>query len=273
MAYSKTQAKLHEIIFEADTPAGKLFDVVLLIFILISVLATMLETVASLKADYGQLFIFLEWFFTVAFTLEYGLRLLSSKNPKAYALSFYGLVDLVSIIPTYLAVIVAGPQYLAIVRALRLLRVFRVLKMVKFLKEYNMLLQAMKASFNKILVFLGSVIIVVLIVGTLMYVIENNHNSGFNNIPVSIYWAIVTVTTVGYGDIAPMTPLGQFFSACLMILGYSIIAVPTGIVGSEMVKIDKSNDPISTQVCENCSKEGHDYDAKYCKYCGHLINS
>ncbi|MGB1247386.1 MAG: ion transporter [Chitinophagales bacterium] len=260
--------KIHEIIFEADTPAGKWFDIALLILIVASVIIIMLETVGSIQVKYGRLLVALEWTFTVLFTIEYALRIYSSKRKMGYILSFYGLVDLVSIIPTYLGLFAFGAKYFAIVRAMRLLRVFRVLKMVQFLNEFNLLLQALKSSFKKILVFLGFVIIIIMIFGTLMYGIEGGKNSGFTNIPVSIYWAIVTVTTVGYGDIAPVTPLGQFLSACLMIIGYAIIAVPTGIVGSEMVRADKSNMPVSTQVCQSCSKEGHDYDARNCKYCG-----
>lgn len=271
MAYSKTQAKLHEIIFEADTRAGKTFDVVLLFLIVVSIIATMLETVVGIRLIYGTALVRLEWLLTAIFTLEYFLRIYSSKNPLSYIFSFYGLVDLLSIFPTYFGFFNPSTKSLAVIRSLRLLRVFRVLKMGNFLNAYESLSQAIKGSASKILVFLLTVIIIVFVVGSLMYVIEGNNGSGFTNIPVSVYWAIVTVTTVGYGDIAPITPLGQFFASCLMIIGYAIIAVPTGIVGAGIVQSQHLKE-ISTQVCKTCSKEDHRKSATYCYNCGSKLD-
>lgn len=262
------RSKLHEIIFEADTPAGKAFDVVLLLAILFSVLVVILESVASLKAQYGSLFYIAEWGFTILFTLEYVLRLYSINKPLKYAYSFFGVVDLLSILPTFLSLVLPGSQYLLTIRAFRLLRVFRVFKLTRFLDESGTIMQAMLASRVKITVFITFVLIVVVIMGTIMHMIEGVNNPGFSNIPHSIYWAIVTLTTVGYGDIAPVTDVGRFISAILMILGYAIIAVPTGIVTAEFAKAGNTNKPISTQACPNCGKEGHEYDATYCKFCG-----
>ena len=267
MAYSGFQAKVHEIIFEADTRAGKAFYVALLILIILSIVATMLETVTSIREVYGNELIIIEWIVTIFFTLEYIMRIYSSPKPIAYIFSFYGLVDLLSIFPTYFAVLNPSAKSLAVIRALRLLRVFRVLKLANFLNAYEGIRAALRESRNKILVFLTMVVIIVFIVGSLMYVIEGKNGSGFDNIPVSVYWAIVTVTTVGYGDIAPITPLGQFFASCLMIIGYAIIAIPTGIVGAEMVNSNRNKD-ISTQVCSNCHREDHRKGAHYCYNCG-----
>lgn len=271
MAYTKLRAKIHEIIFEADTKEGKAFDVALLVFIVISIIATMLETVEGIKTTYGNLLVTIEWIVTIFFTLEYILRIYSSKNPWTYIFSFYGIVDLLSIFPTYFGILNPSTKSLAVIRSLRLLRVFRVLKLASFLNAYESLNGAIKESRNKILVFLIMVVIIVSIVGSLMYVIEGNNGSGFNNIPVSIYWAIVTVTTVGYGDIAPITPLGQFFASCLMIIGYAIIAVPTGIIGAGIVNAH-NREGISTQVCHSCGKEDHRKSAKYCYNCGGILD-
>lgn len=268
MAYTKVKARIHEIIFEADTRAGKLFDVTLLILIIVSIIATMLETVASIRVQYGKTLILIEWIVTIYFTIEYILRIYSSKNPWSYIFSFYGVVDLLSIFPTYFSFFNPTAKSLAVIRSLRLLRVFRVLKLAGFLNAYDNLSYAMKESKNKILVFLTFMVIVVFIVGSLMYVIEGNNGSGFDNIPVSVYWAVVTVTTVGYGDIAPITPLGQFFASCLMIVGYAIIAIPTGIVGAGIINAHNRAGEISTQVCHNCGKEDHRKAAKYCYNCG-----
>ncbi len=262
---SPHRLKLHEIIFEADTPFGKLFDVVLLISIIASVGVVMLESVASIKAEYGNILFIAEWSFTILFSLEYLLRLYSIGHPTLYARSFYGIVDLVSILPTFLSLVFPGSQYFITIRLLRMLRVFRVLKFVQYLGEANQLAEAMKASRKKILVFLLAVLIIVVIVGSLMYVIEGEEN-GFKNIPQSIYWAIVTLTTVGYGDISPQTPIGQILASMIMIVGYGIIAVPTGIVTAEFTK--SKNEKISTQACPSCASEGHDHDAKHCKHCG-----
>jgi len=262
---SPTRLKLHEIIFEADTPLGKLFDILLLISILASVAVVMLESVGSIKAEYGNFLTAAEWAFTILFSIEYLLRLYSVVQPMMYARSFFGIVDLVSILPTFLSLIFPGSQYFITIRLLRMLRVFRVLKIVKYLGEANQLAAALKASKRKIFVFLFTVMILVIIVGSLMYLIEGEEN-GFTSIPRSIYWAIVTLTTVGYGDVSPQTPIGQILASMIMIIGYGILAVPTGIVTSELVKGKREN--ISTQVCRSCAAEGHDSDAKHCKFCG-----
>lgn len=258
--------RLHEIIFEADTPAGKVFDIVLIFSILLSIVATMLDSVAAIRQAHGDLLLTVEWFFTVLFTIEYVLRLISIGSPLKYATSFYGLVDLLSIIPTYLSLLFPTSKYLLVIRILRILRVFRVLKLVQYLKEANLLINALRASLRKITVFLFTVLTMVVIFGSLMYVIEGEGN-GFTSIPRSIYWAIVTMTTVGYGDISPVTSLGQTLASLIMIIGYGIIAVPTGIVSVEMSQAWKHK-PVSTQACPECSAEGHDHDAKHCKYCG-----
>ena len=259
------RAQLHEIIFEADTRIGRLFDVVLLWCILLSVLAVLLESVHQIRDQYGLGLRIAEWAFTILFTVEYVLRLTCVGRPVRYAFSFFGLVDLLAIVPTYLSVLLPGAQSLLVIRALRLLRVFRILKLVQFVQEARILAQALRASRHKIVVFLGTVLTLVLILGTLMYLIEGEAN-GFDSIPRGIYWAIVTLTTVGYGDIAPSTVLGQMLASIAMILGYAIIAVPTGIVTVELSRA--SNKQISTQACPQCSAEGHDPDAKHCKYCG-----
>lgn len=266
------QRELHTIIFEADTPAGRRFDIILLIFIVLSILLVNLESVPSINSKYGFTLYLFEWLLTLFFTVEYIMRLYCSYNRKAYALSFYGIIDLLAIIPTYLSLIVAGSHSLMIIRALRLLRVFRIFKMVGFLHQGTFIINALKASRNKIFLFMFFIFVMVNIVGSVMYLIEGGANSGFDSIPRSIYWAIVTMTTVGYGDISPVTNLGQFLAAVVMIMGYAVIAVPTGIVSSEMVRSSKKAEEVSTQVCMNCSREGHDSDAVYCKYCGSEIN-
>ena len=266
---SPRQEKIHEIIFEADTPAGRWFDIVLMIAIIVSVLIVMLETVKVLNDKYHSLFLAIEWFLTVLFTIEYALRLYCVKSKMKYATSFFGAIDLVSIIPTYISLFVAGTQYFLVIRALRLLRVFRVFKLGNYLKESAIIVESMKASRNKIFVFLFFVVIMVTIIGSVMYLIEGGTNSDFTSIPRSVYWAIVTLTTVGYGDISPQTDFGQFLSAIVMILGYAVIAVPTGIVSAEMVNKSFST---NTQACRNCGRDGHDDDATHCKYCGDQLN-
>jgi voltage-gated potassium channel len=265
---SPTRAKLHEIIFEADTPAGKLFDVILLIAIVLSVLAAMLESVGEVQIRYRKFLYGLEWFFTILFTIEYLFRLGCVLRPLKYATSFFGIVDLLAIVPTYLSLIIAGTQSLLVIRVLRLLRIFRVFKLARYLIEAKLLVDALKASRHKIIVFLLTVLSVVIITGAFMYLIEGPA-SGFTSIPRSVYWAIVTMTTVGYGDIAPQTFLGQTLAAIVMILGYGIIAVPTGIFSANLIKLygDK-NRQVSTQACPACSAEGHDIDAGFCKHCG-----
>jgi len=259
------RAKLHEIIFEADTITGKVFDIFLLIFIFVSVLAVMLDSVSDINAHYGSALRAGEWFFTILFTIEYFLRLYSVGKPLSYAKSFYGIIDLLSILPTYLSLAFTGMHSLMIIRALRLLRVFRILKLGQFLREANTLRTSLTAASKKIIVFLGTVMTLILIIGSLMYLIEGEEN-GFTSIPESIYWAIVTMTTVGYGDIAPQTLGGKILASAVMIIGYAIIAVPTGIVTVHLAQTEKRN--ISTQACPECSAEGHDMDAKFCKYCG-----
>jgi voltage-gated potassium channel len=262
--------RLHEIIFEADTRAGKIFDIVLIASILISVLVVMLDSVKVINVEYGRLLYFTEWFFTILFTVEYILRLLTVGKPVKYAVSFFGIVDLLAVLPTYFSVLLPGSKFLIVIRLLRVLRIFRVLKLVQYLSEARMLKQALKASRRKITVFIFTVITLVVIMGSLMYVIEGEAN-GFTSIPRSIYWAIVTLTTVGYGDISPNTGLGQMLAAVIMICGYGIIAVPTGIVTVEMALASTTSQKVSTQACPECSAEGHDADARYCKYCGSLL--
>ncbi len=263
--------RVHEVIFEADTPAGKVFDVLLLVAIVLSVLVVMLESMQGWSASMKQLFITLEWVFTALFSVEYALRLYATLKPLRYATSFYGVIDLLSILPTFLSLIFSGSQYFTLIRALRLLRIFRIFKLSKYLRESNMLRKALVASSSKIFIFLFVVIIIVLIIGTLMYFIEAAQNPGFSSIPAGVYWAVVTLTTVGYGDITPLTSLGKFISVIVMILGYGIIAVPTGIVTNELLTGSKRM-PSNTQVCRHCTYEGHDDDAVYCKYCGEKLN-
>jgi voltage-gated potassium channel len=258
------RVKIFEVIFEADTPAGKVFDIILMWSILISVGTVLLESIEEVRLEYGYELLLIEWGFTFLFTIEYILRLISVKNSARYAVSFFGIVDLLAITPTYLSLLLPGGQYFIVIRILRLLRVFRIFKLTHFLSQADVLSRALKASRAKIIVFILTVFTVVVIIGALMYVIEGPEN-GFTSIPISIYWAIVTLTTVGYGDIAPNTPLGQVLASFVMLLGYSIIAVPTGIVTVELAEASKKRS--STQVCPNCLTEGHDNDAVYCKYC------
>ena len=267
--WPRWKMRLHEVIFEADTPGGKLFDVVLLVLILLSVLVVLLESVQVVADRYARELRIAEWVFTALFTVEYVLRVLSVRRKSRYIMSFFGIVDLLAVLPTYFSLLIPGYQSLAVIRALRLVRVFRVLKLARFVSESQVLLTALKASRAKITVFLLAVVILVVNIGALMYLIEGGEN-GFTNIPESIYWAVVTMTTVGYGDIAPGTVLGKMFATVVMILGYGIIAVPTGIVGGELFQasMKKRHQPVSTQVCPSCSAEGHDADAKHCKFCG-----
>jgi len=257
--------RLHEIIFEADTPAGKAFDVALLVAIVVSVLAVMLETVESIEAEHGMALRTIEWVLTVVFTAEYLLRLYASWQPARYAVSFFGIVDLLAVLPTWLSLFFVGSQSMAVVRVFRLVRVFRVLKLARFLSEARSLSRALRASLPKITVFLVVVLSLVVIVGAAMYLIEGREH-GFTSIPRSMYWAIVTVTTVGYGDLAPTTTVGQVLASLLMISGYAIIAVPTGIVAAEMTR--RSSPQESTQVCKQCLAEGHPEGAVHCYRCG-----
>jgi voltage-gated potassium channel len=256
--------RLHEVIFEAETRAGRLFDIVLLWTIFLSIAVVMVESVPRYRAEYGEVLSALEWIFTALFTVEYVLRLASVRRPLRYATSFFGVVDLCAILPGYLSLVVPGSQYLLVVRVLRVVRVFRIFKLTEHLHEADVLLIALSASRRKIMVFLTTVLALTVIIGSLMYVIEGEEN-GFTSIPTSIYWAIVTLTTVGYGDLSPKTPLGMILASVVMILGFGIIAIPTGIVTSEISRATRK--PVTTEACPGCGLQGHDVDAVYCKYC------
>ncbi|MDR1876365.1 MAG: ion transporter [Flavobacteriaceae bacterium] len=263
--------ELHEIIFESDTVKGKMFDVILLFFIVLSTLIIMLESVSGVNNKIGFWMYILDWWITISFTVEYFLRLTSVKRPVKYMFSFYGIIDILSIIPTYLSVFFIQSHYLAIIRILRLLRVFRVLKMGNYISESNMILVSLRNSKRKIFVFLYFILLTTLILGALMYVVEGGQNKeGFSSIPQSMYWAIVTLTTVGYGDVAPATVLGKIIASGIMILGYSIISVPAGLVSVEYRRT--KNQHKNTQVCRYCMAENHEPDAIYCKHCGHILN-
>ncbi len=257
--------RVHEIIFEAETPAGKRFDVVLLWAIVLSVVAVMLESVEAYRRDYGTALRAVEWGFTLLFTVEYVLRLLCIRRPVLYARSFFGLVDLCAILPTYLSVFVPGAQTLLVIRGLRLLRIFRLFKLARYVGEAAVLTDALRKSRFKIVVFVGGVLTLVVILGAFMYMIEGPER-GFTSVPRAVYWAIVTLTTVGYGDVSPQTLPGQILAAVVMIMGYGIIAVPTGIVTGELVQAAQRH--VSTRACRSCSHEGHDADADFCKFCG-----
>jgi voltage-gated potassium channel len=261
--------KLHDIIFEAETPAGKAFDIGLIICILLSILVVMLESVEEIRQKHGTLLFNLEWMFNIIFTVEYVLRIWTVSRKRSYVLSFFGIVDLLSILPTYLSLFLVGANSLLVIRSLRLIRIFRVLKLARFVGEGQNLAAALRASRHKITIFLITIITTTIITGTLMYLIEGREN-GFTSIPRSIYWAIVTMTTVGYGDIAPHTTLGQTLASFIMIMGYAILAVPTGIVTAELAYQKKKE--VSTNVCRHCLREGHDTDAVYCKFCGEKLD-
>jgi voltage-gated potassium channel len=251
--------ELRRIIFEADTPAGKMFDVVLMVSIALSVVIVILESVPSINDVHGPLLLAIEWFFTILFTIEYILRLIAVQRPLRYARSFFGVVDVLSILPTYVSLLIPVTHYLLVIRILRLLRIFRVLKLAEYLEEATILRRALAASQRKISVFLLAVVTLVVIIGTLMYVIEGEEH-GFTSIPIGIYWAVVTLSTVGYGDVSPQTPLGKAFAVVVMLVGYGIIAVPTGIVTFELAQgVPRAR--ITTRACPHCSGEGHDPDA------------
>ena len=262
---SRWRTVLHEVIFEAETPAGRAFDIVLMWSIILSVLTVMLDSVGNIRAAYGGILSAVEWFFTILFTGEYILRMISVRRPARYASSFFGIVDLLAILPSYLSLVIPGSQHLLTIRVLRLLRVFRVFKLASYVNDANILVTALRASRRKISVFIMAVMTMVIILGSSMYIIEGEEN-GFTDIPTSIYWAIVTLTTVGYGDLSPHTPVGKAFASLVMLLGYGIIAVPTGIVTMEISNSAKR--VVSTNSCPECSAEGHDSDATHCKYCG-----
>lgn len=256
---------LFQVIFGTDTPAGKAFDVILIASILISVACVILESVHPIRIVYGRLLYGIEWFFTLLFTIEYVLRLISVRRPVGYAFSFFGLVDLLAILPTYLSIIIPGSQSLLTIRTLRLLRIFRVFKLTYYSREAGLLISALHASSRKISVFIFTVLVIVVICGSAMYVLEGE-KSGFTDIPTSIYWAIVTLTTVGYGDISPHTPLGKALASFLMIVGYGIIAVPTGIVTVELSRSTARD--TEARSCAACGLAGHAADAGFCRGCG-----
>ena len=265
---SNTKQKIYEIIFEADTPGGKLFDVALLFVIIISVALVLLESVPAIRDNHLQLLHILEWCITIIFSIEYILRVAIVKKPMRYIFSFYGIIDLLSVLPTYIGLVVTGSHSLVVIRILRLLRVFRILKLTRYTEAGRSLAKAIWHSREKISVFIFFVSMLVIIIGTVMYLVEGPDH-GFTSIPRGIYWAIVTLTTVGYGDISPGTPLGQFLAGIVMIMGYAIIAVPTGIVTAEI--INPTSDK-NTQVCPQCLHPSHDDDAVFCKKCGSRLN-
>jgi len=266
---NRRKDRLYEIIFEADTPAGKLFDIVLLLAIMASVSATILNSVGSIHATYGSWLTGCNWIFTALFTIEYGFRLYCAKRPLRYARSFFGVVDLLAVLPSYLSLLIPGARVLDVIRILRLLRIFRVMKMVQYVDDGDLLMNALIASRRKIGIFLFAVVTLVIILGSLMFTIESGHDSGFTSIPAGIYWAIVTLTTVGYGDISPQTGLGKTLASCIMIIGYSIIAVPTGIISAEVGRSSVRKKYL--KICPNCNAEDHDPDAQYCKHCGQTL--
>lgn len=257
---------LHEIIYESNTPAGKAFDIGLLIAIFTSIMVVMLDSVAHIHQQYGILFNRIEWVFCALFTIEYILRLISIRQPLKYVFSLLGMIDLIALLPSYLSIFFIGAQSLLVFRALRLLRVFRIFKLGHFLTEINFLTQALKDSIRKISIFLLTVLTLTVILGSIMYLVEKREN-GFSNIPESIYWAIVTITTVGYGDISPVTPMGKFVASIVMLIGYAIIAVPTGIITHDLALAARKKKH-KYESCPNCSREGHDSDALFCKFCG-----
>lgn len=261
---SDWRRRMHAVVFEAETPEGKAFDIVVITLILASVVVVVLESVREIREPFGSYLVIAEWCFTILFTVEYVLRLISVKRPLRFVFSFYGLIDLLAVLPTYLSLLLPGTQYLLTIRILRLLRIFRILKLSAYVSEARIIGDALKASRRKIQVFLVAVLSIVTVVGTLMYVVEGEEH-GFADIPTSIYWAIVTLTTVGYGDLSPKTGMGKLLASIIMILGYGIIAVPTGIVTAELTRASRA---VTTQVCEECHAEGHEADAVHCRFCG-----
>jgi voltage-gated potassium channel len=272
--FNKWRIKLHEILYEADTPKGKAFNIALFIVIIISIILVMLESIQEIDNKYHDILNISEWVITILFSIEYIGRIVSVKKPFKYIFSFFGIIDLLSTIPKYLSFFLVGSHSLVALRALRLMRVFRILKLARFIGESTNLVRAFKLSRAKISVFILFVFILCIILGTIMYLVESGQDSGFTSIPRSIYWAIVTLTTVGYGDIAPITALGQFISSLIMLMGYAIIAVPTGIVSAEVATMSKRNrdSHTNTQACPHCMAIYHNDDAKYCYKCGGILN-
>ncbi len=272
--YAKLDAspeRLHELLFEEKTLAGSMFGSLLIWLIFASVLVVILDSVASIHQRFGWLFDLLEWMFTLIFTVEYLLRIYSSHRPIKYMTSFFGIIDLVTVLPTYIGVIFTGTHTFLVLRILRVLRIFRLLKLVKMMRAGGAIVSSLRASKEKIFVFLIFVVLLVTLMGSMLYIIEAGTDSGFTSIPVSIYWAIVTLTTVGYGDIAPSTWLGQLISALVMIMGYAVIAVPTGIVSAEFIEQSRKAGQDNT-VCDRCGKDEHEKGARYCARCGERLN-
>lgn len=261
------RSRLHDVIYESNTAAGKAFDIALLLLIITSILVIMLDSIEYYNQQYGRVFYIMEWVFTILFTIEYILRLVTIKRPLLYMVSFLGIIDLLAIIPGYLSIFYVGAQSLLVLRALRLLRIFRIFKLTHFLSEMRFLGGAMRGSIKKITIFMLVVLTLVIILGSVMYLVEKDNNKDFASIPESIYWAIVTITTVGYGDISPVTSLGKFVASIIMLMGYGIIAVPTGIITTEMALAIRRKEE-NHEVCPHCGKEGHDADARFCKSCG-----
>ena len=264
------RSKLFKVVFESDTRAGRLFDIVLLGLILISLLVVMLQSMPEYQAKYGNYLYITEWILTILFTIEYILRCISVKLPFKYTGSFYGVVDIISILPTYVSILFPQSQYLLAVRGLRLMRVFRVFKLTHFVRESMGIVMAMRASAKRISVFLAFVFLLSIVLGSIVYVVESPYNDKFNSIPQSVYWSIVTITTVGYGDISPITPAGKVLASLIMLLGYAIIAVPTGIVTVELSRA-ASREGHSKKICPHCAATKHEPDAVFCKYCGYLL--
>ena len=268
---NSVRQKIHEIIFEADTTNGKIFDVILLVAILLSIIGVMLESVDEIDKKFHELIMAFEWGFTILFTIEYFFRIYAVNRPFKYIFSFMGIVDLLAIIPTYLIFIFPAVHWMSVIRAIRLIRIFRIFKLSRYLRGAHTMQIALRSSRPKIIVFLLSVMLLVIILGTLMYIIESSASTnGFENIPDSIYWAIITLTTVGYGNIVPMTIFGKIVASFIMILGYGIIAVPTGIVTAEFSR--KRKEKVNTQACPDCTAEGHEMEAKFCNKCGAELN-
>ena len=268
MKQHSLKTKLYDIIFESDTPAGKGFDLLLIFSILISVIVVCLDSVIYYHDRYERIFYILEWFFTILFTMEYFLRIYCIGKPIRYIRSFFGIIDFLAIIPTYISIFVPASRYLSVIRILRVLRIFRILKLILYIGEANLLMKAIVASQRKIVIFFFSIMVLVTIIGSVMYLIEGAEN-GFTSIPRSIYWAIVTITTVGYGDISPQTELGQVFASLAMIIGFATIAVPTGIISAEYTSITHK---MNSLVCPGCSSEDHEDDASFCKSCGTALD-
>jgi voltage-gated potassium channel len=267
-----SKARLAHIVFEHDDKASRTFDVALLVAILFSVGIVILDSVKVLHEQYGYIFYVFEWVFTILFTIEYGLRLWLSNRKLGYIFSFYGMVDLLAIIPTYLSIFFFNTQFLVVIRSLRLLRVIRVLKLGRYLKDAEFLSEALRASRAKIQIFIASMLTIVLIAGTIMYIVEGPEG-GFTSIPMSMYWAIVTLTTVGFGDITPLTPIGKLLASIIMLMGYGIIAVPTGIITSEMTQVKSRRKLATARLCRKCDQTVLDKEALFCKYCGEKLPS